>query len=249
MPRRKQYSSDRVDIHVELNVTYECNLKCQYCNRLLDMTHIPQSHMTVKQAEAFIEGLRRSPYRAKRIKISGGEPRQNPQLREILEVLMRHHPELVGSVGICTNASRKDVMPIMPDGIGWRRSPPAKKLATGSMHIPVLVSPKDLLLQSRIDYARCSTIKHCGASCDAWGFTACSLMPILGRALGRNPYSAEMTRQPDLEICDHCMFAICWEVREGIRHCVEKGTIPHPTKSFADWEQNVKDAEGWERLV
>lgn len=247
--RNRSVQYGRQNIHVELNVTYRCNLKCRWCNRLKDEVDIPDSDMTPEQAERWCQRLATSPFRGKRVKVSGGEPRCNPQLRQILDVLVSHQPEVIGDVGVCSNATRSESMPVLPKDIGWRRSPPAKKLASGSMHIPPLMSPKDLLLQSRIPYEKCSTIKHCGAACDAWGFTACALLPMIGRALGVNPYSAEPTRTPIPELCDHCMFALCWDVREGIRHSVEVGTIRYPTPSYVKFREKFEEAKAWPKLI
>ncbi len=80
-----QYRRSR-DI-IEIDVTYECNLKCLNCNR--SCRQAPSAErMELSQIETFVEESRRRGKVWRVVKVLGGEPTLHPQLTAILRTLL-----------------------------------------------------------------------------------------------------------------------------------------------------------------
>ncbi|MGO8704023.1 MAG: radical SAM protein [Candidatus Brocadiia bacterium] len=80
-----QYRSCR-DI-IEIDITYECNLKCLNCNR--SCRQAPSAErMELSQIERFVEESRRRGKVWRMIKVMGGEPTLHPELAAILRILL-----------------------------------------------------------------------------------------------------------------------------------------------------------------
>ncbi len=75
---------------IELDITYECNLKCHHCNR--SCTQAPtETHMTLEQVKFFIEESVQASRQWDLINLLGGEPTIHPQFEEIVDALLRDY--------------------------------------------------------------------------------------------------------------------------------------------------------------
>jgi hypothetical protein len=72
---------------IEIDVTYDCNLKCLNCNR--SCRQAPSAErMELSQIETFVEESRRRGKVWRTIKVLGGEPTLHPELPAILRTLL-----------------------------------------------------------------------------------------------------------------------------------------------------------------
>ena len=72
---------------IEIDITYECNLKCLNCNR--SCRQAPSAErMELSQIERFVEESRRRGKVWRMIKVMGGEPTLHPELAAILRILL-----------------------------------------------------------------------------------------------------------------------------------------------------------------
>jgi hypothetical protein len=221
-------------------------MQCTNCNRLCHLFpgRGKEEDMTVDQIQRFIGQVRQSPVKVKRIKLLGGEPLLAPDFVPAYHILREAILEgLVQKVKIETNGilPRPDV----PDhpAIQWAGKPPHKK-----RHLPTLWSPTDFGLPIT---APCSMPRICGISLDAYGYSLCSMCPMMYRIFQREyfyreefPYNwREVFASTIQEVCIHCVFAGPEEWRHEhlypINDTPEEATCPTAT-----WAHNLKRFSG-----
>lgn len=72
---------------IELDITYECNLKCLHCNR--SCTQAPtQTHMTLDQIQRFVRESIKHNKKWEIINVLGGEPTLHPEFEDIINCLL-----------------------------------------------------------------------------------------------------------------------------------------------------------------
>ncbi len=72
---------------IELDITYDCNLKCFHCNR--SCTQAPtDAHMTLQQVQQFVKESVDLDKQWELINLLGGEPTLHPQFAEIVHCLL-----------------------------------------------------------------------------------------------------------------------------------------------------------------
>lgn len=206
----------------EFEVTYKCNTVCKYCNRLLGVIALPDSDLTPGQTAYACQLLRETRYWPTKIKFSGGEPRMNPYLDEIVAIVKQMlDPE---KCWILTNGS--DELPKeRVTGALWGTNPLPKQ-----NHDPFLCSPIDAGMQDQLKIHACTIRSECGYSFDAHGFSFCPLAPLLGRLLRINPYRPVPTFDQQESICAHCPHALPEEPKQQLfAWAKEKGNYPSST--------------------
>ncbi len=102
---------------IEIDVTYECNLKCLHCNR--SCRQAPSAErMELSQIETFVEESRRCGKVWRTIKVLGGEPTLHPALTAILRTLLdgcaRPHGTSVVLVTNGFSARSKEIIRSLP---------------------------------------------------------------------------------------------------------------------------------------
>ena len=100
--------------HVEIDITYVCNLKCNACNRSCSQAP-SREHVDLVQIEKFIAESIAANSKWHRMRLLGGEPSLHPELFEILDKLMsykkNHSPNTL--ITITTNGFGKRVNSIL----------------------------------------------------------------------------------------------------------------------------------------
>jgi len=220
----------------ELNISYNCNLKCLNCNRLCDKLKLDED-MTVEQVKLFLQKLQEEKKHLSRIKVVGGEPTQHPDFVAICALLSYAVKSgLIGKVVVNTNGINPPYNlenPFFP-GVFWKVSKPSKKA-----HRPFLWSPKDMGLET---FGPCSMPRVCGYSLDSRGWLPCSSAPAIVRVFGlEHLYKPLDGPLPGViwgmeELCPHCIFSVNEEYIRG------KSFITTPQ----EWKQPT---ETWERLL
>ena len=77
--------------HIELEINTACDLACFGCDRMSDVT--TDKNMTVDQVRRFVDESLDLKWEWERIRLLGGEPTLHPQLREIVQELIRYRTE------------------------------------------------------------------------------------------------------------------------------------------------------------
>jgi hypothetical protein len=225
---------------VELNITYDCNLKCKGCNRICDKTRL-YPDMSVEQVKEFTDKLRSEDRYTSRVKVVGGEPTVHPQFLEIIEVLSVACVEgRIGKVAVNTNGvtARQYVGMTLPPGISWKFSPPKKK-----RHRPFLWSPKDLCLLS---HGPCKMTRVCGYSLDSKGWLPCSAAPAIVKMFDLEylykPFDGPLPEKPwgMEELCQDCIHGIDNFGNSGLSDMPAMWEMPSPRWADALWRHRLE---------
>jgi hypothetical protein len=208
----------------EFEITYRCNTVCQYCNRLLGVIDLSDSDLTIAQTHRICDLLIAKGWTPEKIKLSGGEPRMNPQLSEIRDIIeTRLNPRTIWTLSNDTPELTSLPYP-QDEGHKWHTNPLPKQ-----NHDPFLISPVDAGMTEHQDIPRCKIRRICGRAVDAYGFTFCPVAPMLGRLLRINPYSPEPYNEQDHRICKHCPDSLPEEQRKELYQIAIKGQYPSMT--------------------
>lgn len=207
----------------EFEATYRCNTVCQYCNRLLGVIDLQDSDMTMDQVRYACQQLKLHDWVPDKIKLSGGEPRMNPDLDEIREYIKAElKPHRLWT--LTNGAGDLESKFVHLDGHKWHANPLPKQ-----NHDPFLISPVDCGMEDELDIPNCKTRRICGRAVDAYGFSFCPLAPMLGRLLRINPYKDTPYMEQNPEICKHCPDALREEPRQQLFQIALDGNYPSKT--------------------
>lgn len=213
---------------LEINLTFSCNIKCTWCNRLIANMKIKDSDISLSQLHRMVDSLVENKIRMRYLKIVGGEPLVHHDFLGAMEVLKRVITEKIAkNVVVVTNAILD--RPELPEGFEYWLSPVKEK-----NHIPVLASPTDLGLKDQMRDV-CITKKRCGYSFDAWGFSFCPISGVLGRVLGIDTYENSIPESKlDKTICEHCPFSLPVQLKNRITRQVKNKKIDYPSKTWRE---------------
>ena len=232
----KNDSMDKfMDIQMQVNLTYACNLACDMCIQFHDV--IPWSNPMEIELDDIIlayEILKEHGIKTKTIRVSGGEPTMHPQYEKCIETLKKHweYDKFI----ICTNtlidSNIKDVK--------HRKSPPGWK---EPRHESWTISPDDLGIQTPKQIPiSCIVMKRCGRLFDSHGFGPCGNAGPIGRVLGIDPYSTTPVIQGhSADMCKHCIGVLNKNQRNAIHNDVKKGKIEKITKTYREGFEREKD--------
>jgi len=234
-------------INVECNLTLRCQLNCTNCNRMMGRApdRGEEEDMTVEQVQRFVYQLAGGPVKVKRLKLLGGEPLLHPWFAEVYGILASAIEDgLIQKVKIESNGilPRPDMPP--HDNIHWAGKPYKRK-----RHLPVLWSPTDMGLPT--PNAPCSMPRICGISLDAYGYSLCSMCPMMLRVFQREDLYVdefpgdwrEVFAETIEHICPHCIFSAPQEFKD--KHCYpvtdtpEDALMPTPT-----WREHLEVFDG-----
>lgn len=225
---------------VELNITFECNLRCANCNRLCNYAPLADP-MTVDQVALMVKKLREAGKQLLRTKVVGGEPTIHPDFLSICEVLSEGTKDgTVGKVSINTNgttASKYESPGRLPPNVRLRVSRPSQK-----SHLPVLWAPQDVGLPSR---GPCKMPKVCGFSLDSRGWLMCSVGIPITRLFGcehlYRPLTGDLptTVWGVKEMCGLCIFSTNL-AKVQISEAPHTWDLASPTWAKAMWDHREK---------
>jgi hypothetical protein len=217
----------------EIPVMYRCNLKCDMCNRLIDLFPWSDSDVTVRDVRMAGRCVKASRIRVVSIKVSGGEPMLHPDLLRIVMELRKWKNEPF-KMEVCTNGVTKHSFGRIRKLARVRRSPPDEKSGDNFVryHKPVLISPVDLGLEGKMTKG-CGVLHRCGRVFDAFGFTFCHRAGPLGRILHVDPYRFEPVLEKDDALCRHCIVSMPKVLRYRLWKEAREGGLKWPTPTFA----------------
>ena len=209
--------------YAEIDVTYQCNLKCINCNR--SCTQAPTNvEMPVSMVERFVQQSVERRVAWKRIRILGGEPTLHSRIFDIVDVLMAyqrmHNPSVRLVLG--TNFHGQGVRRILdqlPDSIFLKST---FKSSRENLFRPFNVAPVDTVFNRFADYTcGCRIIEECGLGITPSGYYMCAVAGgidrILGYRLGRRDLPDECESLTDqmgafCRLCGH--FGFQWPTRK-----------------------------------
>jgi len=223
-------------VKFEINLTYRCNHKCDWCNRLVDTLPIPDSDVSLEQLDAFCQRVRKDKIEISRFKVAGGEPLVHPHFLEALGMLSGLYRDgLVQWFWVLTN-TMAPTYPTLPPGMSWRRSPPSSK-----NHDPLLISPKDLGFDAKFGFGeRCLIQTLCGCAFEAWGYAPCALAGAYAHLLRINVWSPDPVWAGTRELCEHCIWTLPRAPRFRLWDLGREGSLPFPSGTL---KQALADAQ------
>jgi hypothetical protein len=176
---------------IEIDITYNCNLKCNNCNRSCAQSP-SEAEMPVAAIEAFIaQSVHRNIF-WKRIRILGGEPTLHSRFYDIVDRLVDyrrvHNPSL--RLVVCTNcygARVRRTLEQLPESIVVKST---LKTSRSNLFRPFNVAPVDGSFNRFSDYTcGCRIIETCGLGLTPSGYYMCAVAGgidrIFGYGLGR----------------------------------------------------------------
>ena len=176
---------------IELDITYDCNLKCVACNR--SCTQAPtREHMTLEQVRAFVAESIALNKRWEFINVLGGEPTLHPDFQGIIDVLLREYvdassPDTV--VQITSNGygafvqRQLEELPVHPRLVVNRDS--FKDSDRVPYFTPFNDAPADDPAFASADFRKgCWVTSYCGLGLNHLGYFACSVAGGIERLLG-----------------------------------------------------------------
>ena len=212
-------------------LTYDCNLRCQGCNRYLDVMRVPNSDIGLDDIQEGYNRVMAAKIEIRKCRVTGGEPLLHPQFVEAVTLIgQTWNKDYGGRTCVFTNGTQ--VIP--KQGRSWRYKSSAATDRDAAFW-PSMLSPADLGLEPVLGgEQRCKIQAGCGRLFDAFGFGFCIFAGPLGRLLGIDRYAAHPLLEGRPEICKHCQFSQPANIRARLSAQQRAGTLEggYPTKTF-----------------
>jgi|GEM_PF-717758 len=206
----RQFTRSRAKIEIDL--TYECNLKCHGCNRSCRQAP-DKTHINLSQIDDFInDSISRKIY-WKRIRLLGGEPTLHPDFEEILYKFSKYKLNFPRTrLEVTTNGFgrqvKRNIIRIPPF---FHIENTAKTSVVQEGFYAFNMAPIDDKKYENLDFTNgCSNIEDCGIGLTPSGYYPCTLAGgidrILGLDLGRKNIPESDDDMLDLlkEFCKMC---------------------------------------------
>jgi len=207
----KRYVPD-IDL-LEIDITWECNLHCQNCDRSCSQAPTTD-RMTVDQISRFVEQSKEAGKHWRRLTVMGGEPTLHPDLLEILALLLEYRAGYAPDVEIVLASNgygqeAKRLLLQVPPGVvvrdGEKASPSIETFE------PFNIAPIDVPEVADADFADgCWITAACGLGLSRYGFYPCGVAGGIARVFGldialrRPPSTAEELRTALDQACRYC---------------------------------------------
>ncbi|EJG0684208.1 radical SAM protein [Vibrio parahaemolyticus] len=181
------YQYQAADDLLEIDITYQCNLKCNNCNR--SSAQAPDKiHIGLEEISQFVEDSLCQHRSWRKIRILGGEPTLHPELNEILSELHRlkiAQPDLC--IQLVTNGYGRRVNTViskLPDWLSIENS--AKTDSIQPDFGPFNLAPVDSWYHKFSDYSNgCDIARTCGLGLTPQGYYPCAVAGGIDRVLNQ----------------------------------------------------------------
>lgn len=207
---KPQYKRSRDNI--EIDITYQCNLYCNNCNR--SSTQAPEKlHIKLEDIIRFVDESIEVKQYWKRIRILGGEPTLHPSFMTIIEQLLRYksfYSKVV--LEVVTNGYGTKVNNIItqiPKEIWIENS--NKDNINQPEFGPFNLAPIDDAKYNFVDYSNgCSIMTDCGMGLTPMGYYPCAVAGGIDRIIKKNiGYKHLPDNSDDMlslveEFCQYC---------------------------------------------
>lgn len=172
---------------IEIDLTYDCQLKCINCNRSCRQAP-SEERMTKDQIKKFIKESKENSVKWERIRVIGGEPTLHPDLIEILNLLLEYKRDFSfgTEIQLVTNGFGEKFTVILqkiPEGIRIENS---SKKSSLQLFSPFNLAPVDKKNYKAGDYSYGCINLSCGLSLSAYGYYCCGIAAGIDRVFGFN---------------------------------------------------------------
>ncbi len=202
---------------VQMDITYDCNLKCRSCGRQCDQAPSTE-RISLQQIDRFLEQSRERNRQYIGFRVMGGEPTLHPDLIEILERLLEYRKVSPGTaVRLETNGfgeETKKVLSRLPEGVLVLDT--GKKSRKQGQFRRINLAPVDLDECRPYSFLNACRNKHyCGFGFTPYGFYPCGTAGAIDRVFGFDVGRKELPDHCDEmieateKLCAYCGFF--WE--------------------------------------
>lgn len=218
---------------IEIDITYNCNLRCYNCNR--SCTQAPsKDSMTIVQIARFIDESIINNIQWKTIRILGGEPTLHPKLGRILEMLHKYRMEKLpnSNIELVTNGFGRKVkerLTEISDEIAIENS--QKTSRVHPTFYPFNIAPVDLDQFKDHDFSGgCWIAAECGVGLTPYGYYPCAIAGGIDRIFGFDQGRKKLPNPDDKMLGLFSMFCrYCGHFLENERRSNQEQPI-YPTE-------------------
>jgi hypothetical protein len=229
---------------IEIDITYQCNLKCNNCNR--SSAQAPDNvHIDLSQIVNFVEQSLKRKRPWKRIRILGGEPTLHPDFKQIIDQLLElktHSPETV--IELVTNGYGRKVnaaLEHIPKDIWVENSYKSSNIQPSFG--PFNMAPQDSVWYKFADYSNgCDIASSCGMGLTPQGYYPCAVAGGIDRVLGlKRGRQSLPSSDDDMRDLMDIACRLCGRFYDG--HYVPDKLRPslEVQKNSRSWEKHYKD--------
>lgn len=238
---------------IEIDITYDCDLKCIACNRSCTQVPSKNDNITINQIGGFIEESITMDKKWELINILGGEPTLHPNFLRIVELILNRYinkfsPNTV--LQITSNAYSQKAKELL------KRLPRSKNIVIDHYSFkdskriiyftPFNMAPIDIEVFRDMDFKKgCWVTSYCGIGLNKYGYYPCGVAGSMDRVMG---YDIGIKRLEDItreklkkllgRFCRYCGNMVDYDVNMG-------NFIPRCEKSA--FSTNVV-TESWESI-
>lgn len=203
---------------IEIDITYQCNLKCNNCNR--SSAQAPDNkHIDLGDITQFVEDSLSQGRRWRKIRVLGGEPTLHPQLNEILEELYRlKQVQHDLSIQLVTNGYGRRVNKVISELPEWLYIENSVKTDYIQPDFgPFNLAPIDSWYHRFSDFSNgCDIARTCGLGLTPQGYYPCAVAGGIDRVLNKKNGRQRLPARDD-EMRDLMKNAcgLCGRFRDG----------------------------------
>lgn len=212
---------DRIDFNpalfkrIEIDITYDCNLKCIGCNR--SCTQAPtKMHMSKAQIQDFIDESKKLNLYWERISILGGEPTIHPDFHKIIEMLLNQYVDGFSHntiIEIISNGTKPairavELLPKHPKLYLDRVS--TKESNKVDYFTQFNDAPIDDPAYANKDFSKgCWVCNYCGMALNMFGYFCCSVGGGIHRVMQDQSFAIKSLEECSIEKMKQQMNTFC----------------------------------------
>lgn len=171
---------------IELNITFNCNLKCLNCARSCRQAP-DRANISIEQIKKFIMESQKKNRRWETIVILGGEPTLHPDIFEILELLVSYKKQRGNktTLKLVSNGFGSEVKNVLAKISPQILVNNTNKKSVINRFFSFNIAPVDLEEYAKADYSnKCLITKSCGVALSKYGYYCCSNAAGIDRVFG-----------------------------------------------------------------
>ena len=178
---------------IEIDITYDCNLKCLSCNR--SCTQAPsKEYISIEQIEDFINESIELNHKWELINILGGEPTLHPHFTKIIRLLVNKYltfsPDTI--IQITSNGYTQESRNLLNEVEKYSKNIIIDRLSFKNDKKIIYftqfnIAPIDIEEFKNSDFSKgCWVTTYCGIGLNMYGYYACSVAGAMDRVMNKN---------------------------------------------------------------